>query len=65
MKTTGKLKEIKSTQAWFMLDDGARFTFGKGLSLAGYKVGDEVAVTYDMKGAKKMANRISRSSKAA
>jgi hypothetical protein len=65
MKTTGKLKEINNTQAWFTLEDGGRFTFGKGLSLAGYKAGSEVSVTYDMKGEKKMANRISRRSKGA
>ena len=65
MKTTGKLKEINSAQAWLLLANGTRFSFGKGLSVAGYKPGDEVSVEYEMKGDKKIATRVNRGSKAA
>ncbi len=58
--TRGKLRDVNVPQAWFTLQDGSRFELAKGVSLSERKPGDDVSISYEMKGGKKIAIRIAK-----
>jgi cold shock CspA family protein len=57
----GIVKEINTTEAWVMLEDGTQFVLAEGITMEELKAGDEVTVSYEMKEGKKVATAVSKS----
>lgn len=49
-KTTGTITKINAKALYVVLSDGHRYHVPAGFALSGFKVGEKVSVTFEMKG---------------
>jgi len=55
----GIIKEINTAESWITLEDGTKFVLAEGFSMGELKLGQDVTVSYEMKGDEKVITGVS------
>ena len=56
----GIIDQIAPDHTWLTLKDGTKFTLTENVDLEGIKAGEEVTVSYEMKGSQKVATEVAK-----